>query len=128
MRGWKTNCDSDNFILRDMSLKHLDLDIIGIAETHLKGSEVLKVEHYTWFGSNRQNIHVRARTGFGGVGFLIHNDLCSLFDISIVDNSNEGILWLKLVHRFDNNVFYPCVCYLPPENSSRSVDVHNYIL
>ena len=63
MRGWKTNCDSENFILRDMCLKHLDLNIIGIAETHLKGSDVLKVEQYTWFGNNRQNIDVEEEQG-----------------------------------------------------------------
>ena len=109
-----------------MCLKHLDLDIIGIAETHLTGSDVLEVQDYQWFGSNRQHIHVRARTGSGGVGFLIHNDICSIFDITVVNNANEGILWLKLLHKFDSSVIYPCVCYLPPENSSRSVDVHNY--
>ena len=82
-----------------MCVKYLDLDIIGIAETHLTGSDVLKVEEYRWFGSNRQNIHVRARAGSGGVGFLIHNDLCSVFDISIVAN-------IVLVHKFEKKCYF----------------------
>ena len=69
-RGWKTNSDGDDFVLRKSCLKHLDFDSIGIAETHLTGSDVLQVDNFQWFGSNRQNIHVRARTGSGGVGFF----------------------------------------------------------
>ena len=84
VRGWKTDCNSDNYVLRDMCIKHLDFDLIGIAETHLTGIDVLNIDDYQWFGSNRQNIHIRARTGSGGVGFLIHDELCSIYDISVV--------------------------------------------
>jgi len=50
----------------------------------------------------------------------------NLFDISILDASVEGILWLKLVHKLEHTVVLPCVCYLPPENSSRTFDVNGF--
>jgi len=40
--------------------------------------------------------------------------------------SFEGILWLKLTHKQDKFTLIPCVCYLPPENSSRVFDVHAF--
>ena len=46
--------------------------------------------------------------------------------MSVLDKSFEGILWLKLVHKLDKQVFLPCVCYLPPENSSRQFDVNEF--
>ena len=103
------------------------MDIVGIAETHLLGNNVLYLEGYTWFGYNRMNIHKNARIGSGGVGFFVKNELFADYDISILKQSYEGILWLKLVHRSENVTLLPCVCYLPPENSSRRiVDVHEF--
>ena len=65
-------------------------------------------------------IHVRAKTGSGGVGFFIKVELLNYFDVSVLDDTSEGILWLKLV------TLLHCVCYLPPENSSRRIDVNTY--
>ena len=104
-------------------MNDLNLDIIGIAESHLKGDDSIELDGYQWFGNNRKALHFRARTGSGGVGFFIHNDIASCFNIKILDNSFEGILWLEMRHKFDDIVLLPCVCYLPPENSSRHVDV-----
>ena len=33
-----------------MCMNHLSLDIIGLAETHLKNSEKLQIAGYRWFG------------------------------------------------------------------------------
>lgn len=41
-----------------------------------------------------------------------------------MDNTTESILWLHLKHKFEKVSLLPCVCYLPPENSSRRVDVN----
>ena len=41
-------------------------------------------------------------------------------------NSYEGILWLKLVHETEKFALLLCVCYLPPENSSRRIDVNEF--
>lgn len=118
--------DCDNYILRESCLLKCDLDILGIAETHLLHDNVLQVEGYKWFGLNRTIIHKRAKLGSGGIGFLVKNQLFNVFDISIVQNSFEGILWLKLVHKITKDAIFPCVCYLPPENSSRYFDVHAF--
>ena len=102
------------------------MDILGIAESHLTGSDSINLDGYKWYGNNRKGIHVHARTGSGGVGFLIRNEICTLFDIKVLDNSFEGILWLKMKHKLNGSCLLPCVCYLPPENSCRQADVNAF--
>ena len=84
------------------------------------------LDGYRWFGHNRKQIHVRARTGSGGAGCFIKNEIFDVFDISVLDDTTEGILWLQFRHKSDNFTLLPCVCYLPPENSSRRVDVNTF--
>ncbi len=119
MRGWNPASDSDNF-------QHLDPDIVGIAETHLIGDAVLEVPGYRWIGQNRQLLHPRARCGSGGVGVLIREELCELFDVSVLDDQVEGILWLSFSSKSGGGVFKLCVCYLPPEYSSRQHNVQDF--
>jgi len=126
VRGWNGNQSSDNYLLRAQCINHLDHDIIGIAETHLLRSESINLQGYTWFGNNRKYIHKNANHGSGGVGFLIKNTLLQDFEISILNESHEGILWLQMKHKTDEFLLLPCVCYLPPENSSRHSDVNSF--
>jgi hypothetical protein len=92
----------------------------------LKANQVIEIEGYKWFGHNRANMHVRAKTGSGGIGFLIKDTVLDVFNVSVLDCSSEGILWLKMCHKFENSVLVPCVCYLPPINSSRGVDANAF--
>ena len=48
MCGWSTNVDSDNYMVRHDMFLHANLDIIGIAESHLRGNDVLKIPAYEW--------------------------------------------------------------------------------
>jgi len=50
------------------------LHIVGIAETHLVNDSVINMDNYQWFGNNRKHIHIRAKTGSGGVGILVKKD------------------------------------------------------
>lgn len=120
------NPDSDNFLLRSACILQYNFDILALAETHLIDDNVLTVEGYRWFGHNRKHIHRNARSGSGGVGFLIKDTLCDIFDISVLSDSHEGIFWLKMVHKFEQFTLMPCVCYLPPENSSRYFNVNTF--
>ena len=96
VRGWNINTHTDNYNIRSLCVQELNLDIIGIAETHLTNNNVLELDGYKWFGNNRKNIHVRAKTGSGGVGFFIKAELLNYFDVSVLDDTSKGILWLKL--------------------------------
>ena len=73
------------------------------------------IDGYTCYSNNRQNININARRGSGGVAILVKNDISSCFKVTVLDDSVDGILWLK----FENNeeTFCVCTCYLPPENS-----------
>ena len=70
MRGWKPDINSDNHRLRSKCLIPENLDIIGIAETHLY---IDQNPEYTWHGQNREK-HVKAKEGFGVIGFFVKND------------------------------------------------------
>lgn len=48
-----------------------NLDVAGIPESHLQGTNVLLLDHYKWFGFNRTVIHKNAWHGSGCVGFLV---------------------------------------------------------
>ena len=67
--------------MRETCINGLDLDLIGIVETHLKGDELLAVDGFKWFERNRKTVHFRARTGSGGVGFLVKNEILHDFNV-----------------------------------------------
>ena len=49
------------------------------------------------------------------------------FNVTILDDTCEGILWLKLQRNDDeNDSFCICVCYLPPENSTRAINANEF--
>lgn len=113
--------------MRFSCLELTNIDILGVAENHLAGESVLSVTGYTWFGQNRKRLHVRARTGSGGIGFLVRNEIMENFHVVICDDSYEGILWIKLQDKLNkSDVLYSCVCYLPPINSTRTCDANEY--
>ena len=89
----------------------MNLDIVGIAESHLVNNNVLDFKNYKWIGHYRSNIHINAWSGSGGVGFLINYNLLKSFDASVCDNNNEGILRIKLDHRIEIFCIFACVCY-----------------
>ena len=82
------------------------------------------LDGYCWYGHNRKTLHVNAKAGSGRVGLLVQNDVLNHFTISVLDDEYEGILRLKLVNIDKvNDCFCICVRYLPPENSTRAIQV-----
>ena len=47
----------ENFRLRQECLNSCDLDIIGIAETHLYNNPKIELDGYVWFGQNRKKTY-----------------------------------------------------------------------
>ena len=106
-----------NHNLRESIIISLDSQIVSIKETHLINDAVIHVLKYIWYGHNRKNLHVNAPKGSGGVGFLVHNTIFQRYDVNVIDQTYEGILVLKLAHRYSYFTFCIASCYLPPENS-----------
>ena len=103
-----------------------DCDIFAVCETFLRGSETLNLSDYTWVGQNRNtNISPNARRGSGGVGVFIKNEFLVNYDLS-VDRSLDDVVFVKLTSKQDNTSLTVCVCYLPPEHSSRHMDVDSF--
>ena len=118
---------SDNYAVRSSILLNSDIDIIGIAETHLTHDKgAINLPGYIWYGHNRDNIHRHAKVGSGGVGFFVKKCILELFDVIVEDKTYEGILWLRLQEKHGNGKIHVCVCYLPPENSTRNIEVHEF--
>ncbi|CAC5395184.1 unnamed protein product [Mytilus coruscus] len=61
-----------------------------------QGSQKPIIDGYTWIGNNRENLHINAQRGSGGVGAFLKNDLFEFYDITTLDNSVEDILWIKV--------------------------------
>ena len=60
MNGFNQDKHSDNYSVRETCIRHFNLDIIGISETHLKDNNNIDFEGYTWFSNNRSNTHINA--------------------------------------------------------------------
>ncbi|CAG2231287.1 unnamed protein product [Mytilus edulis] len=100
----------------------------GLAETHLIGQAGIVVNGYTWIGNNRKQLHVRARAGSGGVALLVRNDVLSDYNVTKINDLVDGIIWIRFSERNNTeSCFYICVVYLPPENSARSVNIHEFL-
>ena len=78
------------------------------------------------FLANRKSIHKRARCGSGGVCLFVKLSMLLNYNVSLLDNSYEDILWVKFEHKYSLQCINVCVCYLSPEGSSHIVDPHQY--
>ena len=104
----------------------MNLDIIGLAETHLIGNNALVLPGYVWFGQNRRILHRRAVKGSGGVGFFVKHEVAENHQVTVYDSTNEGVLWLQLATNHNQVLLRAAVCYLSPANSSRPVNAPDY--
>ena len=52
----------------------------------------------------------------------------NIYNVWIVDDSFEGIMWLKFISKIENKDFYTCVCYLPPIESTRNIDASFFFI
>lgn len=116
MRGWNVDPAQQ---LRTNAITALHLDIVCVSETFLVDQQELTVPGYKWFGNNRKHIAKRACRGSGGVGILVKLEILESFDVAVISDKLEGILWIELIHKGSRRTFGICSCYLPPSGSSR---------
>jgi hypothetical protein len=114
--------ENENSNFRLNVLNSLDLDILCITESFLVGKEILSVENYSWYGRNRNKKHQNAKRGSGGVGILSKQRLLKYFNVTVLDNTKEDILWVNLASKDGGYSVCLCVCYLPPKTSSYKVE------
>ena len=61
------------------------------------------------------------------MGILVKNELLNDYFATVLDKSNEGILWLRLISKYDNSFYINiCIAYLIPESSSRGNVVQEF--
>lgn len=103
-------------------IQHMDLDILGIAESHLKVGQCIHIPGYKVYSHPRVNLSVKAKKGSGGVLCLVKDEICNSFNVKVLDCSYEGIMWLEFQSKGANFCVNVAVCYLPPQGSTRNVD------
>ena len=118
LNGW-TN---DNKALKGDIIKLINSDVICLTETHLQGKQEISIENYSYFGLNRQSFHFKARKASGGVGICIKNSVLLKYQKSVISDSFEGILAIKLNHKVSEYSFVVVCTYVPPESSSWGKD------
>ena len=69
------------------------------------------------FGHCREIRHANANRTHGGVGVFVKEKLFEQFDVSVLDNTYDGILCLLFKDKVTEFCFTVYCCYLPPENS-----------
>ena len=107
----------------DMRARVVDIyrpDIMAVAETWLRGEEVIEVDGYRWFGRNRKGLHWKAVRGSGGVGLLIREEVLEGYAAEILESDIEDIMWVRMrqVDEDEEEALVLAVCYIPPESSS----------
>lgn len=107
------------------TVKSLNYDIFTVCETFLRESSTPFQEGFKWIGNNRKNIHVKAKRGSGGVGIFIKNEFLENHKVQIIDDKYDDILWIKVQLNKERDL-YLCVCYLPPENTTRIIDSEEF--
>ena len=115
---WNVNSwTKENCHLRESILLSLHADIIFLNETKLKGKEQIELKGYSWFGHNRQNQLKTAKSGSGGVGLLVREELLNDWYINEIDSMIDGLYIVSLNNRHNDVKLLLNPCYLPPENS-----------
>ena len=111
-----------------MDLSIPEAEIIGIQETHMTNNTDNQpyLEGFQWYGHCRSVRHIRSNKTYGGVGIFVKNSLLQSFNVSVLDNSFEGILCLLFKDKISDFCFSVYCCYLPPENSPYGRDCTSF--
>lgn len=65
-------------------------------ESHLTNNNIIDLENYKWFGNNHSQTYTRAKTGSGGCGPPRQRQVVNVMNISIVDTTADGTIWVKI--------------------------------
>ena len=72
------------------------------------------VEGFRFYGSNKKYINKKATRGSAGVGAFVKKELLHTFDVKIIDEDIEGILWLEFSAKFSKCHFYSVLTRVDP--------------
>ncbi len=113
--GWTPS----NSELRNKIFTNENCDVYSLCETHLSENSDFapKVNGYKLIRHDRLFVHRKAPKTWGGVGFLVREDILQSYECHTVDKGHEGILLVELIHRSIGTRLLFISCYLPPECS-----------
>jgi hypothetical protein len=97
-------------------MAELDLDIIAVQETWLKGDKAAWAPGYVWVGRNRAS---QPRRGAGGVGIFYRLDLRGKVKL-LKESKYEGLLWVTVSLVANEQLHVGCF-YSPREGTDTQV-------
>ena len=106
--------------------QQLNLDMIGVTETHLTGTSGVKVPGYRWMGVNGAR-QVEYGHASGGVGVLISDAIYPMVervkntDLSQSENDFKDQIWLRVRGEAGGMDMYLGVVYMPVASSAAVV-------
>ena len=104
----------------------MDIDIIGLCETHLDKDKFITITDYTYIDFKREMQNVKAPYAFGGVGILIHDRIYANYNVSIFDKSFDGILGIEILNKHtDVRCIYFVIC---PRKDHHIVEISMFFM
>jgi len=58
----------------------------------------------------RNSLHVNARVGSGGVGFVVKDSYIDHYFVNILDDNYDEVVWLKFTDKITGSSICTCVC------------------
>ena len=125
VNGWFSQKNPYYNIFKLNVLECLNVDIVVLCETHCLNEDQISVKNYTTFQHNRIAIG-GGRRGSGGIAICIKNSLLFTHKVLGLYKNYDGILGIKLQHRFTECTIGIMGNYLSPSNYHYGRDAEGY--
>ena len=125
INGWFSVRNPYFNIFKVAILTNLNVDIIVLCETHCHNDDLISLDNYTIFQHNRLT-GGGERRGSGGIAICIKNSLLFTHEVAGLYAHYDGILGVRLRHRFTEYSIGIMGNYLSPSNYQYGRDPEGY--
>ena len=95
----------------------MNKQVIFLSETWRKDKDRIILDGYVTFQNDRKIANKRSRKGYGGVCFLVKDELFKSHVVDRVDDNVEGIIALLFTNKHTKHTTLIIGVYLAPETS-----------
>ena len=125
VNGWFSHKNPYSNIFKLNVLECLNASIVVLCETHCHNEDIICIDNYTIYQHNRKNL-VEGRRGSGGIAICIKNSLLFSHEVLGIFKNRDGIIGIKLRHRFTEYTIGIMGNYLSPSNYHYGRDAEGY--
>ena len=125
INGWFSLRNPYYNIFKVEILTNLYVDIIVLCETHCHNEDLISIDNYTIFQHNRLSWGGERR-GSGGIAICIKNSLLFTHEVAGLYTDYEGVMGIRLRHRFTEYSIGIMGNYLSPSTYHYGRDPEGY--